>query len=602
VTTLARAVFAALVVATFGAFFAAQRLKSEPPEIQRLGVTPLFSPNQDGRLDVAIVSFRLVHDDTVDLTIVDREGDPVRELVEDRELAEGEQLRERWDGRDDAGRVAPDGVYRARLVLRDQGRSVVLPRNIELDTTPPSPRVLSIGPDRAPGAELLPRPDGQPARIRFSAPGRRPELEVWRTDGTPRRITALEVPEPGALRDGVGVTTWDGTRAGRRVAPGTFVVVVRSRDRAGNIGSSVPARVLAGRPRRGEELPGRGGITVRYLAVQPPLLPVGAGRPIEVGVDARGERWNWTLRRAGSPEVLRRGTRTRGGPFRLRAPDGESGLFLFEVRTRTRRTQVPVAVDGRRDRRVLVVLPATTWQGRSRVDDDGDGLADTLDRGVPVRLARVFAGGLPPGVARNEAPLLAYLDRQRLRYDLTTDVALAVGRGPALDGRRGVLLAGDTLWLTEDVRRRLRGFVAQGGTLASFGTRSLRGEVRQTPRRLLDATPLAPADLFGARHAPVRRGPVDVQIRDDDERLQLFAGGAGLFPRVAAFEATVSVGPEARLLSAAVTPDGDEVITAARFGRGLVLRPGIPAFATRAGEDPASAELLRRMWTLLRTG
>ena len=320
-------------------------------------------------------------------------------------------------------------------------------------------------------------------------------------------------------------------------------------------------------------------------------------------VDARGRTYNWSLRRAGAAQAVRRSRRGTGGPLVRRSPNGVSGLFLFEARTRDRATRVPVPVDDRRTNRVLVVLPATTWNGRNPIDDDGDGLANTLEAGLPVRLERVLAGdGLPRGVADNEAPLLAHLDRERLRYDLTTDVALAVGRGPRLEGHRGVLLAGDAVWLTEDVRRALRGFVAQGGVLASMGTGSLRSEVRQTSDQLLDPTPLAPADLFGARLAPVRRRTVDLVNRDDDPRIQLFAGEEGLFPDVRAWEATADAGREADPFAAAVTPDDEVVIFGARYGEGLVVRPGIPGFATRLSGDPASRELLGRIWTLLRTG
>ena len=68
-----------------------------------------------------------------------------------------------------------------------------------------------------------------------------------------------------------------------------------------------------------------------------------------------------------------------------------------------------------------------------------------------------------------------------------------------------------------------------------------------------------------------------------------------------AWEATASVGTEAELASSAVTPDDRDVIVAARFGRGVVIRTGIPAFATRVSGDSASAELLARIWTLLKT-
>jgi hypothetical protein len=607
VSTLARALFAALVIATFGAFFVAQRLKSSEPRISHLGVEGLLSPNQDGRRESVKITFRLRRGDRIDVQVVDRDGDAVRELASGRDVEKGEPVVLRWDGRDDERRRARDGTYRVRLVLRREGRSIVLPRNIVLDTTPPRPRVVSIGPDRTkvPRPELLPRPDGRPAQIRFVAPGRRQSVEIWKTDGPrPRLVTGLRI-EGGVSPAGEGVAYWDGTKDGRRVSPGTYVAVVRSRDRAGNIGRSVPRRVLEGRARRGEVLPGRGGITVRYLAAQSPLVPVRAGDEFTVAVDARQQTYNWQLRRVGAREPVLHSRRSRGGALTRRTRSGwESGLFLFEARTRDRRVTVPVPVDDRRDNRVLVVLPATTWQGRNEVDDDGDGLPNTLDRGVPVRLARVWAGdGLPAGVAENEAPLLARLTAQGLRYDLTTDIALANGQGPELEGHRGVLIAGDATWLTEEVRRRLRAFVARGGTLASLGTRSLRSEVRQTQRRLLDPTPVGRTDLFGARLDPVVRKPVNLTILDDDGRLQLFAGEEGLFPDVEAWEATRSVGPEARALSAAVTEDGNRpVIVAARYGEGLVIRTGIPGFATRLGSDPASAELLGRIWTLLRTG
>src|SRR5690606_21947124 len=149
-----------------------------------------------------------------------------------------------------------------------------------------------------------------------------------------------------------------------------------------------------------------------------------------VAVDARGETYNWQLRRVGNPVPYVRSRRATGGELTRAMPAEESGLLLFEAHTRTHSTQVPIVVDDRRDNPVLVVLPATTWQGRNQLDDDGDGLPNTLDRGVSVELERVFAQGLPRGMTENEAPLMAALDRQPGRYDVTTDVALALGVGP----------------------------------------------------------------------------------------------------------------------------------------------------------------------------
>ena len=62
-----------------------------------------------------------------------------------------------------------------------------------------------------------------------------------------------------------------------------------------------------------------------------------------------------------------------------------------------------------------------SWQGLNPVDDDLDGFADTLPEGRSVGLRRPFrAGGLPPRFSAEVGPLLRYLDREGLAYDLTT--------------------------------------------------------------------------------------------------------------------------------------------------------------------------------------
>ena len=51
-----------------------------------------------------------------------------------------------WDGRTDAGSVAPDGLYRVRISLRHEGRSVTVQEQMILDTTPPKPVVTAVTP------------------------------------------------------------------------------------------------------------------------------------------------------------------------------------------------------------------------------------------------------------------------------------------------------------------------------------------------------------------------------------------------------------------------------------------------------------------------
>jgi len=599
-------VFAALVVATFGAFFVAQRLKNEPTVIQNFYRTPVFSPNADGRFDRAKLTFLLKQADDVDVDVVTTSGDVVRSLAGDRTLKPYRALALRWDGTDDAGRPVPDGVYRARLTLRREGRSVVVPKGVRKDTKPPRPRVSRVGPERENAPEILPTRSGGPARIRFEAAGRRPRAKVtiWRTDGeVPDRVTSSGTTP---LPDDATSWDWDGTVEGRRVRPGTYLAVVESRDEAGNIGFSVPLRDGVPRLDFGRRLPRRAGITVRYLGLQPPSNPIVAREKADVLIDARGERWRYTLRRVGEAKVIRRSRVSGTGPrLPLRAPNA-TGVYLLEVRTRTRKARVPIVVQASAPvGRVLVVLPWITWQGRNRLDDDGDGRPNTFEGGLGVRADRIFAGdGLPVDFAIREAPVLSFLDRTRRDYDLTTDVALARGVGPKLDEFTGALIPGDARWLPAKLGSQLRRFARGGGTVVSLGTGSLRRQVDLatvgTRQRLVRPTNATPADLFGAVLRPVERAPTELTVADD--RIDLFAGDEGVFRGVTAYEATDRLDDDAELVADAVTTQGRPVVVAARIGRGLVVRPGIPDFPQRLTPRPESAALMNRLWVLLSRG
>lgn len=601
-TTTARIVFAVLVCATFGAFLAAQELKSTPPLIQDVTrQSPYFSPNQDGRFDRARISFRLKRTDDVTVTVIDSEGDPVRRLVDGRRLRAKQRLRLVWDGTSSTGPMVPDGTYRIRVNLRRQARAIVIPRNINKDTTPPNVLVRSIGPVKTPGAELLPTDSGEPARVSFQAPGRRREIDVYRTDVRPLRPV---FDAPVKLADDATTWEWNGQVDGRRVAAGTYLVVVRARDRAGNIGSSVP---LPPRLEYGRALPGRGGITVRYLRARAPASPVMAGEDALVAVESVGARFTWTVRRVGSSAIRKRGSGTRSRRVRFAAPGGKSGLYLFEVRTRTRRTATPLVVQSQQERDVLVVLPVTTWQGVNPVDDDGDGRPDTLDAGLPTRvIGRPYVkDGIPDQIRRHEALLLSQLDREGRRYDITTDIALARGEGPELVGHRGVIIAGDARWLDGRVARGLRSFVRAGGTVLSAGTESLRRSITLTPRgRAITPTLPTQRDLFGARLRSIVRPAEPVSLVNVADEIDLFAGTAGQFDGIAAFEQTLDVrGGADAVVAAAATQESPprQVIVAARFGEGLVIRPGLPDFSAGLQDSLELAELLDRMWTLLRS-
>jgi hypothetical protein len=261
------------------------------------------------------------------------------------------------------------------------------------------------------------------------------------------------------------------------------------------------------------------------------------------------------------------------------------------------RTVVPVTSAA--VRQVLVVLPVLTWQGRNDVDDTGDGLPDSLARDRKAPISRPYAGGrLPRGFADGEARLLAYLDLQKLRYDLTTDLELARTGATTLADYRGVILAGDTHWLPEALGMRLDGYVRDGGRLFSVGFDSLLRTMSLGARTMSAPSDRQVRDFLGAEVAPPQRGAIDLLAQSDE--INLFAGTAGSLGSWEVREETTDVG-RGRVVASASTSGGQPVLVAYRLGRGLVVRPGVRGWSNALDNaiSPA-ASTTRRIWTLLR--
>lgn len=594
-TRLAQVVFALLVCATLGAFAIAQRLKSQAPPVRALsaGTDRLFSPNGDGARETARISFRLkTRSDAVTLDVIDADGDVVRRLVDDRELRAGDAQTFVWDGRTESGAIARDGLYRPRVKLRRQGRTIVLPVGIRLDRTPPRPVVTVMGFGERAGPAIVPEGAATRVNFRFTGPSVGPPgFQVYRTDVSPPRVVASW---PG--RAGTSTGRWEGRVAGRPAAPGTYLVVARTRDAAGNVGA-VPQTIRSGRPLRGP-LPGRAGVTVRSLAVKAPLEPVVTGETARVSVEAGGQPYRWTLRRIGRSRVLDRGRET-ARTLRLDVPFGRSGVYLVQVRAAGRTATAPIIAQAATPSKVLVVLPAITWQGANAVDDDGDGVPNTLGSGETAHTDRPLAGGLPAGFVEHEGAVMKFLDRAGYRYDLTTDIALVRGQGPGLvRGRSGVLLAGDSRWLPPTVQAALRGYVERGGRLVSFGTDSLRRTVRLRGDRLAEPSPAARADAFGSVLAPVRRDRSKLLAFPAD-RIGLWRGSDGLLSGFTTAEATTRMQAGARLVAGAGAREDRPVVAAVRTGRGYVIRTGLPQWSAMLDRDRGANQLTRRMWVLL---
>jgi hypothetical protein len=245
-----------------------------------------------------------------------------------------------------------------------------------------------------------------------------------------------------------------------------------------------------------------------------------------------------------------------------------------------------------------VILPVVTWQARNPVDDDRDGFADTLPRASSVRSERPWSRGeLPSGLRTEAGPLLRFLDRERRPYELTTDLALASGTGPALRGRPGVLVAGSERWVPRRVARSLRAWVEGGGRLASVGTDAFRRRVRVAPGRLEDPTAPRAVNALGERTALRAGAPEGMEV--------LRTGRLGLL------RATASLGPFDRVeesrglergatLVAAAGPRGRPAFVAYELGRGIVVRTGAVGWAGALRRDPDVRRVSRRTWALLR--
>ena len=611
---LARVVFALLVAATFGAFFVAQRLKSADSVAEYTQLKRFFSPNGDGRRDVDRITFKVKEADELTVTIVNRDGDRVRRLAGGIDARPERDVTVVWDGKTDTGARAPDGLYRMQLGLRRTGRTVTIAGSFVVDTTPPTPVVLSVTPPIA-----GPVPGSFEIRARGVGRRRAPRLRILRSDVEPVKEVAKFKGRKGSRR-----AVWDGRADGAPAPPGTYMVVVRVRDRSGNVGSA-PA-VLPPVP---GQVRGRPGITVRQITAQPPVEPVRAGERVQFFVDSRRRPYRWDVRRVGASRPIRKGRGAPGRTLSLRAPRGISGAYLLRIRSGRYGARVPFLVQAQERAKLLVVVPTLSWLGVDKVDDDGDGLPNTLDDGGPVNWPRVINGarGVPPAFAAETAPLLVFLDRARIRYDLTSDIALARSRDPRATDREGVVLAGSLRWIPRQLARRLRGYVEAGGRLASFGTESMRRGVRIGANRLTQPTQPTPSDPFGARLEPVAnprteddgRTPLPLTPLAEDPALGLLTGSDGVLDAFGRLEESAAR-PETRRAKvltalgqdvtdaerAKAEEDGElprealPALTATRLGKGIEIRVGLTQWAQRAGTDDEVAQITYNIADILR--
>jgi hypothetical protein len=295
----------ALLGGTAAAFAVTQGLKIEPSPIAAPRIAKVFSPTCDCDTRVATIQFRLRKPDRVRLQIVDSGGTVVRTLVPGRRLRRG-TVSYTWNGRDDRGRFVPQGVYKPRVHLTDQHRTIDLPNDMQVYTTAPRITIASLAP-----RTISPNGDGRNDRIQIDYRISEPAHAILYVDGRRVLYTRRQL-ERSSLE-------WNGKIDGRPMLPGRYRVWLGAEDRAGNVSNGKVAHLV-----------------VRYVALVRDAIRAKAGTRFGVGVLA-DRRVHWRLG-------------ARGGTA---AP----GLLVLRAPAKPGRYRLVVTVPGWADQATLIVSP-----------------------------------------------------------------------------------------------------------------------------------------------------------------------------------------------------------------------------------------------------
>ena len=653
--------FGVLVAATIGAFFLTQAIKVNDSFIFGQSVTPgAFNP-KSGRTASCIskthqpinyrqteLTFYATGSGAVGVYIVkqsDPQGQAVATISSETQMAKGASHTFIWHGRLNHGRLARDGTYLFKILLISQGRSFALNSfPVQVITQPPHPRITGVrvlgnasgtattttatatttttGTATTPattdaGATTTgtatnaattttstgtPTGSAQPVvissphtnvRIHYShGPYRRAWINIYRTDvtGKPRLVWRFAANPTGVWKD------WNGEIHGRPAPAGTYLVGITAQ----NLACDQASWPVVMPPPAGTT-PGA-GVTVRYLAVTPPLTPTTSGADASVAVSTPDAGFTWFLHRAGASKTLEHGSGPAGGTsLSVPMPRHTAGLYVLDVRAGTQSAAVPLVASkagaAAADARVLVVLPMLSWIGDSPVDDTGDGLVNTLSGGSAVALDRPLVDG-PPSSLAGDAALLAHLDSHHRAYQLTTDVALAEGHGPSLNNRWGVVFPEGTEFVPASLASDLPAFVRGGAHVLTLGVGTLQGtsELSGFPADPQAAAPVRTrTDIFGAQRGPLTStdGALITELEDE---LGLFRGTTVFtgFTRYQPIEP-----PAGASVSAAGVANGSAAIVAYRLGSGTVIQVGLPGFGASLARNVDSQELLDSAWSVL---
>jgi flagellar hook capping protein FlgD len=275
------AIVVGLLVATATAFAVTERLKLEDSPVLGTRISALFSP----RIGEARIAFRLRREENIQLDVVDDQGRVVRNAVGSGVF--GQAFHQfAWDGRNDAGKIVPDGLYHVQLQLKDEDRTIEFPSTVRVDSTPPTVEQVKIG-------HRLFSPDGdhRADQVNVHYTFDEPAYAILYVDD--KRVATSYRKKP------VGTIQW--YAHGKR--PGDYRVALAGQDVAGNKGPSTRAFT----------------VRLRYVDLfKHTFTPRGPIVRVRVSTDAR--MVSWQLGRAGGnakPPLLRLPVPSKPGRYRL---------------------------------------------------------------------------------------------------------------------------------------------------------------------------------------------------------------------------------------------------------------------------------------------
>jgi hypothetical protein len=285
---------AGVLVATASAFAVTEHLKLEDSPVLRTTFAERFSP----KLVEERIGFRLRREEDISLDIADSNERIVKHAVGSGVFGPGYH-RFAWDGRDDSGRIVPDGTYRVQLTLKDENRTIEFPNSITVDSTPPTIEV------DLQHQVFSPDGDGRADRVDIRYGFGEPAWGILYVNG--KRVGRTYRKRP------TGVYSW----YGKGKKPDEYRLALAAQDLAGNVAPSTREFT----------------VRLRYVQLFRKRFTPRAGRTLRIRVSADAKTVSWRLGgRSGS-----------GKPPLLRIPvPAQPGRYTLTVRANGHRAKATV--------------------------------------------------------------------------------------------------------------------------------------------------------------------------------------------------------------------------------------------------------------------